>query len=440
MGASHKKGKNSRIKGFTAEDGKVSFEDPGVAGVYDTYFDDGLTTGSATIEFVQTTPGAYGTAHIGGDFTVGGGTGTPLVSLNLGNSTAGDNDKIQVSGTVTLAGTLNLVPAPDFVSGSSLTLIDNTGPSAISTYFTNFPEGTEFLLGNGTDEGLYAIRYAGGDGNDMVLQFIAPGQPASTVVTVSSEFNASPADSSAAKALGAPDVTAYGDNPKAWSPLSKNGTQETITLGYATAVYPQGVTIREVNGNGFVTRVDLIDTGGTPHTIWSGTDPTQPGSPGELTLSFTPPNYLVNAVKVYVTTDANPNTWEQIDAVILYGQAGGGGFAPTGGGMAGALTSLRVAALSRPGSGPTASFAVSGPVALGAPVSFTFSSPSGGSGYRYSFDFNNDGDFLDAGEVQDGTSPSASIVFTTRGWHVVRGRIRSADGRFTDYWLRVFIP
>src|SRR5262249_28625022 len=64
----------------------------------------------------------------------------------------------------------------------------------------------------------------------------------------------------------------------------------------------------------------------------------------------------------------------------------------------------------------------------------------GGSGFRYSFDFNNDGDFLDAGEGQDGTSPSARFTFTTRGWHVVRGRIRSADGRFTDYWVRVFVP
>jgi hypothetical protein len=41
---------------------------------------------------------------------------------------------------------------------------------------------------------------------------------------------------------------------------------------------------------------------------------------------------------------------------------------------------------------PTATFNVSGPVALGAPVRFTCSSPSGGSGFRYSFDFNNDGD------------------------------------------------
>jgi hypothetical protein len=375
--------------------------------------------------------GVAGTVAITGNYnqTAGG-----ILRVEFG--APGSADLLSVSGIVTLAGNLQTATLSGFVGGSPLTVIDNTGASPISGYFTNLPQGTRFRL----DTWLYEITYTGGNGNDVVLNPVTSGQWANNIINVSSEFNASPGDYSAAKALGAPDVTAYGDNPKAWSPLSKNGTQETITLGYATAVYAQGVTIREVNGNGFVTRVDLIDTTGTPHTVWAGTDPTQPGSPGELTLSFAPANYLVNAVKVYVNTDTNASTWEQIDAVILYGQAGGGGFAPTGGGgLAGALTSLRISALSRPGSGPTATFAVSGPVALGAPVTFTFSSPGGGSGYRYSFDFNNDGDFLDAGEVQDGTSPSARYTFTTRGWHVVRGRIRAADGRFTDYWVRVFV-
>jgi hypothetical protein len=63
----------------------------------------------------------------------------------------------------------------------------------------------------------------------------------------------------------------------------------------------------------------------------------------------------------------------------------------------------------------------------------------GGSGFRYSFDFNNDGDFADPGELSDVLAPSAAYTFTTRGWHVVRGRIRAADGRFTDFWVRVFV-
>jgi hypothetical protein len=99
----------------------------------------------------------------------------------------------------------------------------------------------------------------------------------------------------------------------------------------------------------------------------------------------------------------------------------------------------------RPNRGPSATLAASGPVALGAAVDFLFSNPRDrsrpvlASSFRYSFDFNNDGDFTDPGEVRDGTSPTARYTFTRRGWYVIHGRARAADGRFTDVWLRVFV-
>ena len=107
---------------------------------------------------------------------------------------------------------------------------------------------------------------------------------------------------------------------------------------------------------------------------------------------------------------------------------------------------LSLAAATRP-SGPNTSRwgSASGPVALGRAVDFLFSNPRDrsrsvlASSFRYSFDFNNDGDFTDPGEVLNGTSLSARHTFTRRGWHIIHGRVRAADGRFTDVWLRVFV-
>lgn len=174
----------------------------------------------------------------------------------------------------------------------------------------------------------------------------------------------------------------------------------------------------------------------------------KPGSPADFTLAFPPVNFLVKGVKIYVNTNHNLNTWEQIDSVMLFGEAGGGGLAPLGTAtpLAPAIASTRVSAVGRSSPGPFATFAVVGPVVRGRPVTFTLSNPCDRpgagpvSGFRYSFDFNNDGDFTDPGELRDAATSSASYTFTIRGWHVVRARVRAPDGRFTDFWIRVFVP
>jgi hypothetical protein len=48
----------------------------------------------------------------------------------------------------------------------------------------------------------------------------------------------------AGQALGAPNVSAYGDNRLAWAPYATDGTLEYIALGFATPVYANGVTVR----------------------------------------------------------------------------------------------------------------------------------------------------------------------------------------------------
>jgi hypothetical protein len=88
---------------------------------------------------------------------------------------------------------------------------------------------------------------------------------------------------------------------------------------------------------------------------------------------------------------------------------------------------------------PTAAFSAGPAVAVGAASKFTFSAAADPSaadvaaGLRYSFDFNNDGDFADPGDVADSTTPTASYAFAAAGTYPVRGRVADKDSGFTDY-------
>jgi len=93
---------------------------------------------------------------------------------------------------------------------------------------------------------------------------------------------------------------------------------------------------------------------------------------------------------------------------------------------------------------PTAAFAASTPtVTLGQAASVGFTSPSDVTadmaGLRYSYDFNNDGDFVDAGDVANSTLATASFTFASAGTKTVRGRISDKDGGFTDYTTTVTV-
>lgn len=121
------------------------------------------------------------------------------------------------------------------------------------------------------------------------------------------------------QALGPPNTFAYGDISSAWAPYPLNGTQEYITLGFATPVFASGATIRETYGNGFVTQIDLLDTSGSFHSVWAGTDPSLPGAPVDFLATWTMTNYLVHGIKIYVNTNHNLNAWEEIDSVQLHG-------------------------------------------------------------------------------------------------------------------------
>jgi hypothetical protein len=124
---------------------------------------------------------------------------------------------------------------------------------------------------------------------------------------------------SAAQALGAPDTFLYGDILTSWAPSSVHGTSEYITLGFDTPVYANGAVIRETDGNGFVTRVDLVDLSDNYHTVWTGTDTSAPGTPVDFQVSWGQTSYLADGIKIYVNTNHDLSAWEEIDSVLLKG-------------------------------------------------------------------------------------------------------------------------
>jgi hypothetical protein len=158
-----------------------------------------------------------------------------------------------------------------------------------------------------------AALIAGGAQAAPVLQY------ASTVINFSTQYNAS--TWAAAQALGAPDRPTYGDIAGAWAPAPQNGSLEFISVGFDTAVYANGATIREVFGNGFVYQVDAIDTLGALHTVWSGVDGSAPGTPVDFALTWNTTSYLVKGLKVYTDTNHNMGAWEEIDSIQLAGDA-----------------------------------------------------------------------------------------------------------------------
>jgi len=97
---------------------------------------------------------------------------------------------------------------------------------------------------------------------------------------------------------------------------------------------------------------------------------------------------------------------------------------------------------------PAAAFANGGAVNEGSPGSVSFSAqfdPSAAdtqAGFLYSYDFNNDGDFDDPGEVQDSTAASAIVpaaYLDDNPSRTVRGQIKDRDGAFTDYTTTITV-
>jgi hypothetical protein len=116
---------------------------------------------------------------------------------------------------------------------------------------------------------------------------------------------------SAQQAAGEPNTSDCGDLGTAWAPSSGGASAEWLEVDFATPTSARGLIVNETYNSGFVYRVDLIDTGGVYHTVWTGEDTT--GCPGWFTVWFASTAYAAKGAKIYTQKDG----WEEIDAVAL---------------------------------------------------------------------------------------------------------------------------
>ncbi|MCA9921002.1 MAG: FxLYD domain-containing protein, partial [Anaerolineales bacterium] len=131
-------------------------------------------------------------------------------------------------------------------------------------------------------------------------------------------------DWAASQATGEPDtlIKECADLPTAWASYDSD-TAEWIELTYDTPVVPTEINIIQTHSPDQVVLVELIDTNGTYHEIYTG-EPENLWDECPYTLTI-PVNvkYEVAGLKISIDQSVIPTTWNEIDAVELVGMAGG---------------------------------------------------------------------------------------------------------------------
>jgi len=93
----------------------------------------------------------------------------------------------------------------------------------------------------------------------------------------------------------------------------------TLNLYFAQLVRPTQVRIHQNFNPGYITRVDLIDIYGEPHTIYESVPIPNPQCPFVLVIPVVDADYATNTAVVYIDQTGSTTGWNQIDAVELIG-------------------------------------------------------------------------------------------------------------------------
>jgi hypothetical protein len=128
---------------------------------------------------------------------------------------------------------------------------------------------------------------------------------------------------SPAQATGAPNISVPGNSPDAWCPENKNVGTDWLEVTFAKPTHATEVRVRQNDAAGAITKIEAIESDGTTHVWWEGTDPYKAPAVREIVwfgvrVPKTP--YLVAKVKITLNLASGPG-WKEIDAVQLVGSA-----------------------------------------------------------------------------------------------------------------------
>jgi len=100
------------------------------------------------------------------------------LSLQVGTTSNGVNDKVSVNGAVSLNNaTLSVITGNFITLGTTYTIIQNDGTDVVNGTFLNLPEGASYTSGNT----IFTVSYKGGTGNDVTLKVISTVLPPTPV-------------------------------------------------------------------------------------------------------------------------------------------------------------------------------------------------------------------------------------------------------------------
>ena len=100
------------------------------------------------------------------------------LSLQVGTTSNGVNDKVSVNGTISLNNAILSVITGNFITvGTTYTIIQNDGTDVVNGTFINLPEGASYTSGNT----IFTVSYKGGTGNDVTLKVISTVLPPTPV-------------------------------------------------------------------------------------------------------------------------------------------------------------------------------------------------------------------------------------------------------------------
>ncbi|MBU0512288.1 MAG: hypothetical protein KJ638_11400 [Chloroflexi bacterium] len=134
---------------------------------------------------------------------------------------------------------------------------------------------------------------------------------------------------SAQQATGAPDTLECGDTPTAWASYEQF-TVEWLEVRYETPVAPTEINIYESHTPTQVVRVEILDTQGIYHEVYTAQPKIASECPYILSVPISEADYQAIGVKITIDQSQFGLPWDEIDAVELvgYGTAGGAGQPP----------------------------------------------------------------------------------------------------------------